>query len=117
MSLSNGLVYTGSDSNVIRVWKLPEFTECGQLRTKACRVVAIEVSNDTVYAAYGDGKIRIWRRTWDRGLKHVRLGTIPKKVGSVRSYILGRDKTVSETNLDDYFLVIFFLFFAFMASF
>ncbi|XP_054782941.1 protein JINGUBANG-like [Prosopis cineraria] len=94
ISLSNGLVYTGSDSNVIRVWKLPEFTECGQLRTKACRVVAIEVSNDTVYAAYGDGKIRLWRRTRDRVLKHVRFGTIPKKSSSVRSYILGRDKTM-----------------------
>ncbi|KAK4267425.1 hypothetical protein QN277_024208 [Acacia crassicarpa] len=94
VSLSNGLVYTGSDSNVIRVWKLPEFTECGQLRTKACRVVAIQVFNDTVYAAYGDGKIRLWRRTWDRALKHVRFATIPKKVGSVRSYILGRDKTM-----------------------
>lgn len=92
---SNGLVYTGSESNVVRVWKLPEFTECGQLRTKACRVVALEVSNDTVYAAYGDGKIRVWRRTWDKVLKHVRLATIPKTVGYVRSYIAGKDKTVS----------------------
>lgn len=92
---SNGLVYTGSDSNFLRVWKLPEFTECGQLRTKACRVVALEVSNDTVYAAYADGKIRVWRRTWDKVLKHVRLATIPKALGYVRSYIAGKDKTVS----------------------
>lgn len=92
---SNGLVYTGSDSNLVRVWKLPEFTECGQLRTKACRVVALEVSNDTVYAAHGDGKIRVWRRTWDKVLKHVRLATIPKTLGYVRSYIAGKDKTVS----------------------
>lgn len=100
IALSNGLVYTGSDSNLIRVWKLPEFTECGQLRTKACRVVALEVSNDTVYAAYGDGKIRVWRRTWEhRVLKHVRLGTIPKTVGYVRSYIAGKDKTVSLSSL------------------
>ncbi|BAT91619.1 hypothetical protein LR48_Vigan05g210900 [Vigna angularis] len=91
---SNGLVYTGSDSNFLRVWKLPEFTECGQLRTKACRVVALEVSNDTVYAAYGDGKIRVWRRTWDKVLKHVRLATIPKALGYVRSYIAGKDKTM-----------------------
>ncbi|KAL2332353.1 hypothetical protein Fmac_019934 [Flemingia macrophylla] len=90
----NGLVYTGSDSNLVRVWKLPEFTECGQLRTKACRAVALEVSNDTVYAAYGDGKIRVWRRTWDKVLKHVRLFTIPKTLGYVRSYIAGKDKTM-----------------------
>ncbi|KAK7261795.1 hypothetical protein RIF29_28115 [Crotalaria pallida] len=91
---SNGLVYTGSDSSIVRVWKLPEFSECGQLRTKACRVVALEVSNDTVYAAYGDGKIRVWRRTWDKVLKHVKLATIPKTVGYVRSYIAGKDKTM-----------------------
>ena len=99
---SNGLVYTGSDSNLVRVWKLPEFTECGQLRTKASRVVALEVSNDTVYAAYGDGKIRVWRRTWDKVLKHVRLASIPKTVGYVRSYIAGKDKTVSSCCLDSF---------------
>ncbi|KAJ0007229.1 hypothetical protein Pint_29714 [Pistacia integerrima] len=83
-----------SESNVVRIWKVPEFTECGQLKTKACMVVALEVSHDRVYAAYGDGKIRVWRRTWDKGLKHVRLATVPKSTGSVRSYITGRDKTV-----------------------
>lgn len=91
---SSGLLYTGSDSNVVRCWKLPEFTECGQLKTKASKVVAIEVSNDTVYAAYGDGKIRAWTIIWDnKVLKHVRSATIPKTLGYVRSYIAGKDKT------------------------
>lgn len=91
---SSGLLYTGSDSNVVRCWKLPEFTECGQLKTKASKVVAIEVSNDTVYAAYGDGKIRVWTIIWDnKVLKHVRSATIPKTLGYVRSYIAGKDKT------------------------
>ncbi|GMY34320.1 protein JINGUBANG [Fagus crenata] len=58
IAVSNSLVYTGSDSNIIRIWKLPDFTECGQLKTKACMVVALEVSSERVYAAYGDGKIR-----------------------------------------------------------
>ncbi|XP_024022487.1 protein JINGUBANG [Morus notabilis] len=92
IAASNGLVYTGSDINVIRVWKLPEFSECGQLKTKACMVVALEVSHDRVYAAYGDGKIRVWQRTWDEGLKHVRLATIPKTGNYVRSYISGKEK-------------------------
>ncbi|XP_004487224.1 protein JINGUBANG-like isoform X2 [Cicer arietinum] len=96
-SSSSGLLYTGSDSNLVRVWKLPEFTECGQLRTKASKIVAIEVSNDTVYAAYGDGKIRMWTMIWDTNhkvLKHVRSATIPKTLGYVRSYIAGKDKTM-----------------------
>ncbi|KAL5576480.1 hypothetical protein UlMin_018179 [Ulmus minor] len=93
IAASNGLVYTGSDINVIRIWKLPEFSECGHLKTKSCMVVALEVSHDRVYAAYGDGKIRVWQRTWDDGLRHVRLATIPKAGNYVRSYISGKDKS------------------------
>jgi len=94
IAVSNSLVYTGSDSNVIRIWKLPDFSECGQLKTQACTVVALKVSNERVYAAYGDGKIRVWRKTWDGSLKHIRLATIPKSGSYVRSYIGGKDKMV-----------------------
>lgn len=94
MAISNDIIYTGSATNVIRVWKLPEFSECGQLKTKACMVVALEVSHDRIYAAYGDAKIRVWRRTWDGGFRHVRLATIPNTGGSVRSYIGRKDKLV-----------------------
>ncbi|GER48330.1 WD repeat-containing protein [Striga asiatica] len=51
VAAANGLVYTGSQSNAVRVWKLPEFAECGQLKAKASMVVALQVSNDRVYAA------------------------------------------------------------------
>lgn len=91
---ANGFIYTGSDSNLIRVWKLPDFTECGRLKAKKSTVVAMEVSHDRVYAAYGDGKIRVWRRTWDNGLKHVKLATIPKTGRAVRRFIVGKDKMV-----------------------
>lgn len=95
LAVSNGIAYTGSESNVIRIWKLPEFTEYGQLKSKAKMVVAIQVSNDRVFAAYADCKIRIWsRRTWDGITKHVRVATVPKMGGYVRSYISGKDKMV-----------------------
>lgn len=79
---------------MIRIWKQPEFTECGQLKAKTSMVVAMELSHDRVYAAYGDGKIRVWRRTWDNGVKHVKLATIPKTGGAVRNLIVGKDKMV-----------------------
>ncbi|GLT52847.1 hypothetical protein SLA2020_261630 [Shorea laevis] len=97
IAVSNGIVYTGSDTNTVRIWRLPEFSECGQLKTKACMVVALHVSNERVYAAYGDAKIRVWRRTWDGPLKHVRLGTIPTTGSYVRSYIAGKDKMMKHT--------------------
>lgn len=95
VAVSNGHLYTGSQANVIRVWKVPEFSESGQLKTRASMVVALHVSHDRVYAAYGDGKIRIWLRTWDGGLKHVRVATIPRSGSYVRNYIAGKDKMVT----------------------
>ncbi|OMO54027.1 hypothetical protein CCACVL1_28116 [Corchorus capsularis] len=92
IAISNGIIYTGSDTNLIRIWKLPEFSECGVLKTKASTVVSLAVSHDRLFAAYGDTKIRIWRRTWDGTLKHVKLATIPRAGGYVRSYIAGKDK-------------------------
>ncbi|CAA2991468.1 COMPASS-like H3K4 histone methylase component WDR5A [Olea europaea subsp. europaea] len=92
VATSGGLVYTGSQGNTIRIWKMPEFTECGQLKTKACMAVALEVSNDRIYAAYSDCKIRVWRRTWEGVIKHIRLATIPNTGSYVRSYIAGKDK-------------------------
>ncbi|XP_038712827.1 uncharacterized protein LOC120006810 [Tripterygium wilfordii] len=35
MALSNGLIYTGFDMNMVRIRKFPEFTEFGQLKTRA----------------------------------------------------------------------------------
>ncbi|XP_055830511.1 protein JINGUBANG-like [Solanum dulcamara] len=93
VAVSNGLVYTGSQANVIRVWKLPEFTECDHLKTRASSmVISLQVSNDMIYAAYADSKIRVWRRTWEGVIKHVRVAIIPKVGSYVRSYISGRDK-------------------------
>ncbi|XVF84312.1 hypothetical protein PTKIN_Ptkin17bG0026600 [Pterospermum kingtungense] len=92
IAISNGIIYTGSDTNLIRIWKLPEFVECGVLKTKASTVVALAVSHERLFAAYGDTKIRVWQRTWDGTLKHVKLATIPRTGGYVRSYISGKDK-------------------------
>ncbi|OWM76500.1 hypothetical protein CDL15_Pgr005464 [Punica granatum] len=95
MSISNNLIYTSTESNVIRVWKLPEFIECDQLRAKAHRAVAMAVSgfNDQVCAAYSDGKVRVWHRMWAGGLvKHAKIATVPSTGSFVMSYITGKDK-------------------------
>ncbi|XP_075478399.1 protein JINGUBANG-like [Primulina tabacum] len=91
---ANGMVYTGSQGNAVRVWKLPEFTECAQLKTKASMVVAMQVSNDRVYAAYADCRIRVWRRTWEGVIRHVRMATVPTAGSYVRSYIIGGNKMI-----------------------
>ncbi|XP_047962089.1 protein JINGUBANG-like [Salvia hispanica] len=93
IAAANGLIYTGSQASTVRVWKMPEFTECGHLKTKACMVVALQVSNDRVFAAYADCKIRVWRRTCEGDVKHARIATVPAPGSFLRGYISGHDKT------------------------
>ncbi|KAJ6704319.1 WD40 DOMAIN PROTEIN putative-RELATED [Salix viminalis] len=94
IAMSSNIIYSGSSTNIIRLWKLPEFSECGQLKTRARMVVALQASHDRVYAAYADGKIRIWRRTWDGAFKHIRLATIPSSGCHVRSLIARKDTMI-----------------------
>ncbi|KAJ4950504.1 hypothetical protein NE237_027336 [Protea cynaroides] len=88
----NGVVYTGSENNCIRIRKLPDYTECAQLKTKAHMVCALAISKDRVFAAYADCKIRVWRRCWDGIPTHVRIATIPKIGSYIRNYIAGKEK-------------------------
>lgn len=61
-------------------------------------VVAIEVSNDMVYVAYADCKVRVWRRSWEGVTRHERVGTIPRAGSYVWNCISGKDKMVISTN-------------------
>ncbi|XP_042486623.1 protein JINGUBANG-like [Macadamia integrifolia] len=92
MGESNDLVYTGSESNCIRIWKLPDYTETGQLKTKAHMVSTLAVSKNRLFAAYADSKIRVWRRCWEGIPTHVRIATIPNIGSYIRNYIAGKDK-------------------------
>ncbi|KAL0415207.1 UNVERIFIED_CONTAM: protein JINGUBANG [Sesamum latifolium] len=94
IAAANGLVYTGSQGNTVRVWKLPEFTECGQLKTKACMVVALQVSNDRVYAAYADCKIR---------MKHLApISSLAFNTSDDILYSASLDKTVKVWRISDF---------------
>ncbi|KAI4324755.1 hypothetical protein MLD38_030212 [Melastoma candidum] len=101
MTVSGGLLYTGSEGNAIRAWKLPEFVEWDRLRTRANGAVSMAAANDTVFAAYADGRIRAWRRTWEHGtLRHVRLSGVGSGLGGyVRGYIAGKDRMTKHGGL------------------
>ncbi|KAG9456161.1 hypothetical protein H6P81_000669 [Aristolochia fimbriata] len=100
MAISGRLVYTGSPSNAIRVWRLPELTECGQLKTKARMVRALSVSDKYVFAAYGDAKIRVWRRSSTSMVTtHVRIATNPTLSDYLHRYLIGRDQRKHSGNV------------------
>ncbi|EXB93370.1 Lissencephaly-1-like protein [Morus notabilis] len=60
IAVSNGVVFTGSDSRRIRAWRQPDCTERGLLKAKFGEVRAILAHGDTLFTCHKDNKIRVW---------------------------------------------------------
>merc|ERR1711971_430618 len=59
LAASGDLLYTGSDSKNIRVWKnLKEFTG---FKSNSGLVKAIIISGEKIFTGHQDGKIRVWK--------------------------------------------------------
>lgn len=76
LAASGDLLYTGSDSKNVRVWKnLKAFSG---FKSKSGLVKAIVITNDRVFTGHQDGKIRIWKLSSKNTGIHKRVGTLPK---------------------------------------
>lgn len=75
LAASGDLLYTGSDSKNIRVWKnLHEF--CG-FKANSGLVKAIIISGQKIFTGHQDGKIRVWKISPKNPSVHKRAGTLP----------------------------------------
>ncbi|KAE8674539.1 wall-associated receptor kinase-like 14-like [Hibiscus syriacus] len=75
LAASDDLLYTGSDSKNIRVWKnLKEFTG---FKSNSGLVKAIVISGQKIYTGHQDGKIRVWKVSVKKPGIHKRAGTLP----------------------------------------
>lgn len=72
LAVMDGVLYTGSDSKNIRVWR--DFHDSGGFKSGSGLVKAIVVSSNRgrVFTGHQDGKIRVWTQ------KGKRVGTLPK---------------------------------------
>ncbi|KAF5778463.1 putative [Myosin heavy-chain] kinase transcription factor WD40-like family [Helianthus annuus] len=68
------LLYTGSDSRNIRVWK--NLTEFSGFKSSSGLVKAIVVAGERVFTGHQDGKIRVWKYS-DSKKVHKRVGSLP----------------------------------------
>lgn len=69
------LLYTGSDSKNIRVWKnLKEFSG---FKSNSGLVKAIVISGQKIFSGHQDGKIRVWKVSPKNPSVHKRAGTLP----------------------------------------
>lgn len=75
LAAAGDLLYTGSDSKNIRVWKnLREY--CG-FKSNSGLVKAIIISDQKIFTGHQDGKIRVWKVSPKNPSIHKRAGTLP----------------------------------------
>ncbi|KAJ6774467.1 F-BOX AND WD40 DOMAIN PROTEIN [Salix purpurea] len=75
LATSGDLLYTGSDSRNIRVWKSRR--EFAGFKSNSGLVKAIVISDDRIFTGHQDGKIRVWKVSSRDPSVHKRVGTLP----------------------------------------
>ncbi|CAO2830607.1 unnamed protein product [Amaranthus hypochondriacus] len=97
LATSGDLLYTGSDSKNIRVWRNQR--EYSGFKSNSGLVKSIVISDDKIFTGHQDGKIRVWKMSSKNPSIHKRIGTLPsfkaflKKSIKPSSYIeIGRHR-------------------------
>ncbi|KAK4765629.1 hypothetical protein SAY86_026719 [Trapa natans] len=75
------LLYTGSDSKNVRVWKNQK--EFSGFKSNSGLVKAIIIAGERIFSGHQDGKIRVWKVSSKNPSVHKRIGTLP----TLRDYI------------------------------
>ncbi|KAF3790700.1 Myosin heavy chain kinase B [Nymphaea thermarum] len=77
LAASGELLYTGSESKNIRVWKNRK--EFGGFKSSSGLVKAIVIAGDRIFTGHQDGKIRVWRMSSRNPRVHKRAGSLPMR--------------------------------------
>ncbi|XP_072986705.1 protein JINGUBANG-like [Typha latifolia] len=85
LAASGDLLYTGSDSKNIRVWK--NRREFAGFKSSSGLVKAIVISGDKIFTGHQDGKIRIWKVSPKDPSVYRRVGSLPRLKDFLKSSI------------------------------
>ncbi|KAL7094545.1 hypothetical protein ACP275_11G110300 [Erythranthe tilingii] len=75
LAAKGDLLYTGSESKNIRVWKNQR--EFSGFKSGSGFVKSIIIAGETIFTGHQDGKIRIWKASTKDPSLHKRIGTLP----------------------------------------
>ncbi|KAK9054070.1 hypothetical protein SSX86_025146 [Deinandra increscens subsp. villosa] len=75
LAASGDLLYTGSSSKNIRIWK--HYVEYSGFKSHSGLVKAILISGDKVFTGHQDGKIRVWKPAKKDPKFHQKIATLP----------------------------------------
>ncbi|XP_058080312.1 protein JINGUBANG-like [Magnolia sinica] len=85
LAASGELLYTGSDSKNIRVWKNQK--EFSGFKSSSGLVKAIVIAGGKIFTGHQDGKIRVWKASASDPSIHKRAGTLPSLKDFLKSSI------------------------------
>ncbi|KAJ8644824.1 hypothetical protein MRB53_006572 [Persea americana] len=86
IAISKGLVFTGSESHRIRLWRQPDCTERGHISASSSEVRAMLATGSTLFTTHKDRKIRIWSVSLSDHLKYRKVTTLPEKKAPLISF-------------------------------
>ncbi|XP_023533107.1 protein JINGUBANG-like [Cucurbita pepo subsp. pepo] len=75
LAASGDLLYTGSDSKNIRVWK--SHKEFSGFKSNSGLVKSIVIGGGKIFTGHQDGKVRVWKVSSRDPSVHKRVGTLP----------------------------------------
>ncbi|KAM3306118.1 protein JINGUBANG [Capsicum chacoense] len=75
LAASGDLLYTGSDSKNIRVWKNQK--EFAGFKSNSGLVKAIIITGERIFTGHQDGKVRVWKASPNDPNVYRRIGTLP----------------------------------------
>lgn len=81
LAATKDLLYTGSDSKNIRVWKNQK--EFAGFKSNSGLVKAIVIASEKILTGHQDGRIRVWKVSGKNERVHRRVATLP----TLRNYI------------------------------
>ncbi|XP_019449759.1 PREDICTED: uncharacterized protein LOC109352292 [Lupinus angustifolius] len=83
LAVSGDLLYTGSDSKNIRVWK--HMNDYTGFKSSSGLIKTIVISNEKIFTGHRDGKIRVWKASNKNPRRYKRVGSLPKFKDYVKS--------------------------------
>ncbi|MFS8033415.1 putative [Myosin heavy-chain] kinase transcription factor WD40-like family [Helianthus anomalus] len=90
------MLYTGSDSKNIRVWKnRKEFTG---FKSKSGLVKSIVIADDKIFTGHRDGKIRVWHASVKNPSVYNKIGTLPSLTSIVEKAMKPKNYTEVRRN-------------------
>ncbi|XP_076883286.1 protein JINGUBANG-like [Bidens hawaiensis] len=75
LAAAEGLLYTGSDSKNIHVWK--NMNLFSTFKSNSGLVKAVIISGDKIFTGHQDGKVRVWKSNTKDPRIHKRVDTFP----------------------------------------